>query len=362
MEDHGQTPVRQWLLDTSVELEERWCHFRPYLPLIQDTGYARAPLAALNALYGVNEVKDSNYREISDRLQADNKPGLYQRILNDRCNIEKVINQGEWGGGTGDGCVSVEWSPSVMHGVAAEEMGKRIRQHADGLKGQAPTLESWTHELCSDVQARGSVGLKITANIPVDPIDDDKARRLFDGFLTGKGDTFDAEALGLWAVHRAINLAPRYGLVVAVHCGLCWCGGMDIRELDPANIIPLILGNPDTIFDLYHAGIPWTRKIAVIGNQHANVILNLCWTHQISPYMTEQLVNELIDLVSSNRIIAFGGDNEYPEKTLGALILARENIARALAVRVERKQMNMSRAVETCRAWFYDNPKLTYAL
>jgi len=78
--------------------------------------------------------------------------------------------------------------------------------------------------------------------------------------------------------------------------------------------------------------------------------------------MTEQLVNELIDLVSSNRIIAFGGDNEYPEKTLGALILARENIARALAVRVERKQMNMSRAVETCRAWFYDNPKLTYAL
>ena len=64
-----------------------------------------------------------------------------------------------------------------------------------------------------------------------------------------------------------------------------------------------------------------------------------------------------------NKIIGFGGDNCLgAEKTYGVLKMAEENIARALAVRVERKEMTEARAVDICRLWLYDNPKRIYRL
>jgi len=79
--------------------------------------------------------------------------------------------------------------------------------------------------------------------------------------------------------------------------------------------------------------------------------------------MTENVLNEWLDLVPANKIIGFGGDYSCgPEKTYGALVMARENMARALAVRVARGQMSESRAVDVCRAWLYENPRRIYAL
>ena len=100
-----------------------------------------------------------------------------------------------------------------------------------------------------------------------------------------------------------------------------------------------------------------------MGNQYPNVRLNLVWCYQISPYMTEQFLGEWIDMVPVNKIIAYGGDAcDGPEKSVGALALARETIARVLAVRIERKQMTESRAMDICRAWLYENPKRIYNL
>jgi len=99
-----------------------------------------------------------------------------------------------------------------------------------------------------------------------------------------------------------------------------------------------------------------------MANQYPNVNLDLIWCHQISPYMTENFLNEWIDLVPLNKIIGFGGDNDVPQKTYGVLVMTRENIARALAVRIARGQMSESRAADICRMWLYDNPKRIYGL
>jgi len=179
------------------------------------------------------------------------------------------------------------------------------------------------------------------------------------------GSLTDEEAgrLGVWMAHKGLELAPEYGLAVAIHCGLVWCCWNDFRVLNPLRLIPLLIRYKDTTFDLYHAGIPWVREIGVMGNQYPNVHLNLVWCHQISPYMTEHMLNEWIDLVPINKITGFAGDNvDGPEKTVGVLVLARENIARALARRLKRGQISESRAVDIARAWLYDNPKRIYNL
>ncbi len=45
-ETAGFKGVRDIVQDTSKPIEERWALFKPYLPLIRDTGYARAALIA----------------------------------------------------------------------------------------------------------------------------------------------------------------------------------------------------------------------------------------------------------------------------------------------------------------------------
>jgi hypothetical protein len=70
-----------------------------------------------------------------------------------------------------------------------------------------------------------------------------------------------------------------------------------------------------------------------------------------------------MDMVPTNKIVGFGGDvGAGPYKVYGALCLARENIARALAARIRRREMSERRALDVCRAWLYDNPKRIYGL
>ena len=348
---------RYTLKDTSIPLEERWQSFRPYVDAIRDTGYARAAQITARDLYGIAEINDETYQELSRRLQETNAPGLYDWVLRRKCGIERVLNQGSW---------ADDYARQVHRGVMGLHEPSPLRAaYAESAKADASCSDprEWVDGYLGRVRASGAVGLKFTASMPTDPVDDALAGALFRKLCDGRLADDEVASLGTWIMHKAIELAPRHGLAVAVHCGLIWNGSGDFRMLNPLNLIPIVLRYPDTIFDLYHAGIPWVREIGVMANQYPNVCLDLVWAHQISPYMTENVLNEWLDLVPANKIIAFGGDNPHgPEKTYGALKMARENIARALAVRARRGEMTETRAAEICRAWLYDNPKRIYGL
>ena len=95
----GMTIDRAMLKNTDIPLEERWEHFRMFRHAIENTGYARAGQIAARDLYGIEDINDNTYIELSEKLQAANKPGLYDSILKERCRIERVLNQGNWNDG-----------------------------------------------------------------------------------------------------------------------------------------------------------------------------------------------------------------------------------------------------------------------
>jgi predicted TIM-barrel fold metal-dependent hydrolase len=165
--------------------------------------------------------------------------------------------------------------------------------------------------------------------------------------------------LYIYLVEEMLDMAADLGLVVAVHTGM-WG---DFRTLDPQHMIPIIERHPKTKFDIYHLGIPYVRETAIIGKNFPNVWLNLCWCHIISPNITRQALNELIDLVPINKIIAFGGDYVIPvEKVYGHLVMARENIAKVLGLRIKEGLLTENEAVDIAKKWFYNNPKELYNL
>ena len=64
-----------------------------------------------------------------------------------------------------------------------------------------------------------------------------------------------------------------------------------------------------------------------------------------------------------NKIIGFGGDYALPvEKVYGHLVMAREDIARVLAGRIERGQMTEDQGLTLARKWLFDNPNDLYRL
>jgi len=358
----GMAGDRMALKDTDRPLEERWAAFRPYLEAIRHTGYARAAQIAARDLYGIDEISDETYVELSERIQAANRPGLFERIFKDKCRIERVLNQGSWSDGPRGYAVPVHrgFMDFNWHSAGAVRRLYEGWKEANGgdFADAAEWVRSWLDKLVRD----GAVGLKLNAGMPRESVSDEEASSLFARLKSGGLTDEEAGQLGAWIIHKAVELAADYGLVVAVHCGIIWRCWQDFSRTNPMHMVPVLMRHRRTAFDLYHGGIPWVREMAVIGNQYPNAHLNLIWCHQISPYMTEHMLNEWIDLVPANKIIGFGGDNSGPEKTYGVLVMARENIARALAVRLKRGQMSESRALDICRAWLYENPRRIYGL
>lgn len=158
-------------------------------------------------------------------------------------------------------------------------------------------------------------------------------------------------------MHNVVDLAGELDLVVAVHAGI-WG---DFRDLDCKHMLTIAPAHPNTMFDLYHLGMPMVRDTIVVAKNFANVYLNLCWTHIISQEQTCSGIEELLDQVPVTKILAFGGDYGRPvEKVVGHLHMAREDFARVFGARIDSDRMSFDEAVAMLKLWFWDNPLRLY--
>jgi predicted TIM-barrel fold metal-dependent hydrolase len=116
-------------------------------------------------------------------------------------------------------------------------------------------------------------------------------------------------------------------------------------------------------FDVFHLGMPMIRDAILIGKSYPNVTLNLTWCPLISQVQTCRALDEIIDLVPLNKVIAFGGDYRAAvQKVWGHLVMARECVATALANRIEAGSFDRAEALRIARMWFHDNPARIYRI
>ena len=136
-----------------------------------------------------------------------------------------------------------------------------------------------------------------------------------------------------------------------------------VRELDPKLMFSFADRRRDVRFDMFHLGMPMIRDAILIGKNLPNVTLNLTWCPIISQLQTARALNEIIDLVPVNKIIAFGGDYRASvQKVYGHLVMAREVVAQVLAQRIEAGDFDRQYAMHLAKLWFYDNPGRIYKI
>jgi len=352
--------------NTDLPLDYRWKLFAPYWEHIRWASYARAALIAAKHFYGADDISERTYADISQKMAKANTPGIYQRVLKDACNIRTALTQ----------CARTDVGQPlltpVMPLVTEMETWDQVCRPAvtdwqGNLRPMDPAIAVSTlddlvaanRSYIKQVKAEGAVGLKMMSN-PYRSPSRQAALECFEDLRKGAVSSLPAvNPLRDYVVDEMIKCSEEENLVVCVHTGY-WG---DFRTLDPLHMIPILERHPSVRFDMYHFGYPWVRESIMLGKGFANVWLNFCWTHIISQRFATDALDEVIDLVPTNKVIGFGGDYALPvEKVYGHLVMAREDIASVLAGRIERGQMTEDQAYALARRWLWDNPRELYQL
>lgn len=346
--------------DKSLPLDYRWGLLQPYLSQVRFGSYARAGFIAARELYGFDDISDQTYEALSAAMQEKNVPGVYRWILREKCKIRCSLTQG--GNDYGDGDL-LRPVMRVLH-VPVLHDWTAVQNNAHCFGATVNTLDDYVAAFEQYVDRRrreeGMVGLKIMALPFPEP---DRAAAAEGWELLRAGGTIDpavVHPLHTWLMDRLLEIAARQELTVATHSGL-WG---DFRRLKAEHMIPFFMRHPGTRFDLYHLSFPQVHEAVVIGKNFANVWLNLCWTHIMSPTLAKEGMREILDLVPVNKVFAFGGDyqSRAVDKVLGHLRMAQEDVAEVLAERVAAGLMNEEQALAVAKKWFWSNPIEAYRL
>jgi len=346
------------LFNRRIPLERRWEQFRPFWQKTRHTSYSRAALLSAQKFCGVDDINDDTYQTISAELQKMNKPGLYEHVLRETCNIRTTINQGGLPDPPSPLITPVLWMPmNFVTGPWEDLLRPAFAQGA-----VCESLDDYTDALrryVDRIKADGAVGVKMVTHA-YDVPNRREAVAAFDRIRSGHADGPDIPlVIRDYMADDIIGYCGRKDMVVCLHSGY-WG---DFRELAPTNIIPTLQRHPDTRFDLYHIGYPYVRDALMIGKGFANVWTNFAWTHIISQRFATDALDEAVDLLPTNKILAFGGDYGTPvEKVYGHLVMAREDIAHVLALRIQAGRLTEPQALDLARRWLFDNGKALYRL
>jgi len=344
--------------DPELSLDERLAIFEKYRDLIRASSPARAAYIALEKFYGEEDVTRENFEAITGKMQALYRPGLYQKVLVEQCGIQAVLQN----------YPEMDYDDALLRPVPAigiegewgsfPELAEKIIGGKHGFNSLDDYLDERAERL-RRLKQRGAVGFKMSTHLYAEP-DREAAEEVFRSLRSGERSWARPDVpnpMANYLTDKLLAVAGEVGLPVAVHTGV-WG---DFRQLDPKELIPHIACHPQVRFDLFHMGIPFVRDMGRIGANFSNVWLNMCWAHTLSPTMAANALDEWIDQVAANKIIAFGGDVRWPvEKVYGHLVLAREVVATVLGRRIDQGLLTWDQGVSLARMWFVDNPGKLY--
>jgi len=368
----------QKIIGNKLHVMEKWKMVEPFWKVCRYTGYGRVLEIAAKDIYGIGEISGSTIEELNSRFLESLKPGHLKKILKDKCNIETsllivdvlkkeydILNQ------RSIYCDSNFFSPVYMIDSlvfpldwseverVSSESGIRIASFSNWLEA--------TEILIEKAYSLGAVALKIALaylrTLKYDMVTKSRAEEEFNHIFKtrhfpdwGKRPLITGKAFQDYMFHYILNIANKKNLIVQIHTGVQEGSGNMLSNSNPELLSNLFLQYPDVTFDIFHISYPYQNELAVLAKNFPNVYIDMCWSHIISPNASVNALLEFIDTVPLNKISGFGGDYVFIDGVYGHLKLARQNVARALSIKVEEGLFGVDKAKEAAKMLFYDNP------
>ncbi len=362
--------------DSRTDIKSRWQIVAPYWHAAETTGYGRALALAARDIYGITAINAHTIEEL-DRLfkEARTRGGHYRFVVHDKSGIALAIRDAmptpyqE----TDDPFVFAMRTddficPTHYSGIRATgaEVGLEVHTLADWMEVTRRQIEKHltghTRVVCL------KCALAYHRSLRFDKVTHADAERAFNELFND--DTLPdwrppvkvAKVLSDWMMHFVCRVADENHLVYQIHTGIQEGNGNFIYDSNPTLLTNLFLEYRNARFDLFHMGYPYVMELGSLAKNFRNVFIDMCWGHIISPEAARRALVEWLDAVPANKISAFGGDYCFVDGVYGHQLLARQNVATALAQKVTDGSFGLARAKEVAAWLFIDNPKRLFGL
>jgi len=364
----------QKVTTSDLPVMEKWELLEPYWDVARHTGYGRALDIAVRGIYGIDGIYRETIEEVNKAFLASLKPGHFQRVLKELSRIKmSLLDSLE---------KSLDGDRTFFRSVFRLDLFvfPYLREHVqyiEDLTGiRITSFGAWCEgcrKMLDIALEKGVIALKCglayQRSLKFDRTTRARAEAEFNDFLQAiarDGIHTQFPLLGQhcqnYMMHYILELANQRQLAYQVHTGLQEGFGNHISWSDPTLMTNLFVEYPDIRFDLFHISYPFQQKLSVLAKNFANVHIDMCWAHIISPQASVSALTEYIDAVPFNKISAFGGDYLFVDGVYGHQQIARENVSKALAMKVHAGVFGVNRAKEIARCLLYENPLKIFRL
>ncbi|MEI6143474.1 MAG: amidohydrolase family protein [Mariniphaga sp.] len=354
-------------------LEEKWDVFKNYWANTRSTGYGRTVLITAKDLYGIDDINENTYKELSKRIKDSHKEKYYETVLKEKAKI--------------DASIIMEYNTVTPRDVRNEgncnfrsffvydkfvtifgydRMNTRVAQY--GLKFTSlRELESvidtvFYHDVKKGIQGI-KFGVAYSRTLKFDEVSKETANAVLEKMKSDPQRllTFEeAKPLQDYLFFKVLSLCEKYNLPVQIHTGLQTGTGNDITNSNPTGLVKAFFKFPKLKFVLLHAGYPYGGEMATIAKTFANVYIDMAWSAMISPSYTIRNLEEYIETVPANKIMCYGGDCQNVEGAYGASILARETVSAALNDKVKTGYLTEDEAISIAKKVLRENALSIY--
>jgi len=369
-----------YIKDTKIPLDYRWAVFEPWWEKIKNTGYSRCMEIAARDLYGVDGINSETYKQLSKKMMDRNKEGLYKWVLNEKagidiCILDTLTHDYQVDSDLFVPVLRVSEYASPMNKKGLELLGKQfgnpihnlgdyinlVKGRFDALEGKVAAVKialAYNRSLHFEKRTYGEAEESLNKmfktkgfhRVPI--ADTEYSETILDG--PGKEELLPLQD---YLVHLTIQEASRRGLPIQIHTGLHEGNQNIVSNSNPELLVNLFLEYGDAKFDIFHGSWPYSNRLSALAKNFQNVYIDMCWMHIISPSRAMSALDEWLDEVPVNKIMGFGGDYLCVEGSYGHSVMARENVAKVLARKVDDGIYDIDEAKKYATWILRDNPK-----
>lgn len=378
MEDYDR------IIEEDLPIGDKWKMVEPYWEVSRYTGYGRSLDIAASGIYGIDRIDGSTIEELNRKFGESKKPGHFRKVLKDKCriktgllNVETLDTKYDPRDERSIHCDKNLFSPvyrlkDLIHPNFWSQIKKVEKQSGVRITSFSSWLEA-AGTLIEKAYDMGAVALKNSLaylrTLKYERVTRSVAEEEFNRIFTTRHmpDWHEVpaptgKAFQDYMFHFILDIANKKDLIVQIHTGIQEGSGNILSNSNPELLSNLFLEYPNVTFDLFHISYPYQGELTVLAKNFANVFIDMCWAHIVSPNASVNALLEWFDTVPLNKISAFGGDYIFIDGVYGHLKLAQQDVAKALAIKVGEGLFDINKAKEAAGMLFYDNPKNIFRL
>lgn len=346
-----------------------WEDISPYLENVKTTVYYKYLMRALQDFYGLkgDHITDANWEIISKRIAKKNENHVdWELHVLDLMNIHRMILE------ISEKCVLktdiidderlvqiINFEELIMGGLTTAK--KLIHSSAENFGDYLSALD-----IAFDMAVEnGAIGVKSSLAylriISYDKVEKSEAQKIFNNGIR-RASPIELKKFQDFMMHAVCEKCTEYKLPYEFHTGLHAGNFNTLKNSNPLLLENLFRDYRKVNFVLFHGGYPYIQEVGVLAKYFPNVYLDACWLSDISISAYKRALSEWLEIVPSNKIFAWGGDQMLIEHSYASLLLAKDLIADVLVDKINSGYFNQNSAISVMKKILGQNAVKLFSL